>query len=124
LFNIRPHLQCLGEGAFAGSSLEVVTVPDNITDIGAYCFADCRHLLDVTLGLGVRALSERLFKGCFRLRQLIIASVIKVIGEEALFGAKALRGFDFSRLAPQAVIGWSAFSKSDLLSLRLPGSRP
>jgi hypothetical protein len=48
-------------------------------------------------------------------------SVIEGVGEKALFGAKALRGFDFSRLAPQAVIGCSAFSESGLLSLRLPG---
>jgi hypothetical protein len=121
LCNIRPDLQRLGKGAFTGSSLEVVRVPDSITDIGADCFADCRQRLDVTLGLGVRALPMGLFEGSFRLRQLIVASVIEGVGRRALFGAKALRGFDFSRLAPQAVIWGGAFSGGGLLSLRLPG---
>jgi hypothetical protein len=73
------------------------------------------------LGPGVQALPERLFKGCVRLRQLIIASVIAYVGERALVVAKALRGFDFSRLAPRTVIGRSAFSENGLLSLTLPG---
>jgi hypothetical protein len=98
-----------------------VTVPDSVTDVDAGCFPDCRQLRDVAKGLGLRTLPERLVKGCVRLCQLMVASVIEAVRERALVRAKALRGSDFSRLAPRAEIGRSAFSGSGLLSLSLPG---
>jgi BspA type Leucine rich repeat region (6 copies) len=54
----------IGEGAFGGTSLTSVTIPDGVTDIEDGAFAKCFALTMVTIGNGVTNIGGEAFYGC------------------------------------------------------------
>ncbi len=105
------YVSRIGEGAFAGSNIEEITLPSDIAFIDDYAFAGCQRLTSVRfsgnvgkLGKGVfegcgsliaadmslsniGSLPVRTFAGCTSLVSLNLPSRIAHIGTEALAGA-------------------------------------
>ena len=53
----------IGLGAFNGSSIRSVTVPDSVTYISHVAFQDCSSLTNIVIGNGVRTIGAGAFKG-------------------------------------------------------------
>lgn len=51
-------------GAFSNSSITSITIPNSVTKIGAYAFADCENLTTVDIPNSVTIIERDLFSGC------------------------------------------------------------
>lgn len=56
----------LGEAAFRGTAVTAVTLPDTVTSLGWFAFADCPSLAAVTLPASVAFIGYGAFDGCPR----------------------------------------------------------
>lgn len=63
----------IGNGAFSGTAITEMVIPDIITEIGASAFEDCKDLKSVTFGKGITALDAQAFMGCSALETLTVA---------------------------------------------------
>lgn len=54
-------------GAFAGSSIEEIEIPDNVTNMGSYVFSDCVNLKKAYISQNISSLYDRTFQGCTNL---------------------------------------------------------
>lgn len=131
----------IGDGAFAGSSIERITLPIGLKSIGMGAFNDCDRLTELNIPASVVATGERLaagcdnlttvsfgptevaagsFSGCARLTSFMpLTSVTTSIGNGAFAGCKALVEFPFS--CQLISVGDEAFALSGLRSVDLSG---
>ena len=49
-FGEYSSLKMIGHGAFYGSGLEEIDIPDSVEELGDGCFCNCRSLSRVTFG--------------------------------------------------------------------------
>ena len=61
--------------AFVRCALSDVVIPDSVTTIGFYAFMDCKSLVRVTIGSGVRDILADAFRGCNALEEIRITSI-------------------------------------------------
>lgn len=71
--------------AFAGVPLTSISIPDNVTTIGAAAFNDCSRLTSVTLGAGVTKIKVCAFQLCKKLTTLVSYAVLPPVCEEYVF---------------------------------------
>lgn len=51
----------IGQGAFASCNLTKVVIPDSVTRIGDVAFRDCFHIIDLSIGTGIKTIGEKAF---------------------------------------------------------------
>ena len=75
----------IGDAAFAGlTELRKATVAsDSLASIGAFAFADCWSLAELTLPDGLKAIDESAFEYCFELEFCVLPATLEWIGERA-----------------------------------------
>ena len=77
-------LDKIGEGAFAESALEEITLPSQIAEIAPRAFYKCGALKSVTMGdCAVREIPEECFYGCPVLRTIVLPSGLRTVGDRA-----------------------------------------
>ncbi len=57
-----------GSGAFEGSNVRSVTLPDTVLGIGRYAFRDCKELTEIKVSKNLRGIGGRAFQGCINLK--------------------------------------------------------
>jgi hypothetical protein len=82
----NPDLLMLDDGAFKGSNLTSITLPNNITYIGTSVFEGCKELETVNLSENLSILPEKTFWGCSSLKDLYLPDNINTIEKYALGG--------------------------------------
>lgn len=65
-------LQSIGASAFYGSYIRNIDLPHTVTLLPNGCFQQCRRLTSISLGTGMRYLSEYCFDGCTALRHFYV----------------------------------------------------
>ena len=113
----------IGARAFVGKQnryLESVLVPEGVSVIKAEAFAGAKNLRTVFLPTSSNiGLSQGVFKGCTRLREVANSAQINSIGAEAFANCTALQGIEFGKELHR--IGEGAFANcSSLTSVDLP----
>ena len=115
----------IGKRAFAGKQnqyLESVAIPDGVSVIKAEAFAGDKNLRTVVLSTnGNIGLSQGVFAGCTRLREVANSEYINSIGALAFSNCAALQGIAFGKHLHR--IGEGAFANcQSLTSVSLPSS--
>ena len=115
----------IGKRAFAGKQnryLESVTVPEGISVIKSEAFAGGKNLRTVVLSTsGNIGLSQGVFAGCTRLREVANSEYINSVGAFAFSNCAALQGITFGKHLHR--IGEGAFANcGSLTSIDLPAS--
>lgn len=115
----------IGKRAFAGKQnqyLESVAIPDGVSVIKAEAFAGDKNLRTVVLSTnGNIGLSQGVFAGCKRLREVANSEYINSIGALAFSNCAALQGIAFGKHLHR--IGEGAFANcQSLTSVSLPSS--
>lgn len=74
----------IGEGAFSGSRLSEILLPDSLREIGPQAFAHCfSHLTSLVIPRNVEKIGEKAFFSCDKLKKVSIPDSVKKIGKQA-----------------------------------------
>ena len=96
--------------------LSRVTLPKNITSIGAYAFYECENLTYLYAANLLSEISKRAFYECGMLRGIDMSA--QAIGDEAFYGCNAMSHINLS--GGTESIGFRSFSASGIHDLDLP----
>lgn len=80
----------IGDDAFNGSGITGITIPENITSIGARAFQNCTSLNSIVLSESLTKISTNTFYGCTALESITLPSSISSIGTGAFGGCTKL----------------------------------
>ncbi|MBR1878352.1 MAG: leucine-rich repeat domain-containing protein [Paludibacteraceae bacterium] len=120
-----------GSGAMANTSyrsapwydyrsyIVYLSLPDGLTSIGNYAFADCNRLTFVTIPNSVTSIGEWAFSDCYRLTSVTIPNSVNFLGKNVFAGCRSLT----SVVIPDSVtsIGDGAFQNcSSFISIEIP----
>ena len=75
----------------AGSDIEAIKIPSDISAIGLCAFARCTSLAQVTFSPGLLSIEERAFQGCRSLRSVKLPESLHVIDYATFSGCAELR---------------------------------
>lgn len=106
------------DGAFAGSEIREIVIPDGVSSIGDYAFNDCKNLERVTLPASLSSIGKGVFANCTALKDINLSSTkISSIPERAFSGAVMLENVSL----PAAInsVGREAFSHTAIQELSL-----
>jgi hypothetical protein len=92
----------IGDGAFAGSSLTSVTIPNSVTSIGDGAFYGCWSLSSVTIPNSVTSIGDWTFFNCVSLASVTIPDSVTSIGDNAFQDCTSLTSVYFQGNAPSA----------------------
>lgn len=85
------YCESIGEGAFEGTSINEITIPQSITTIPVNCFYGCWNLNKVKLSEGLKVIGTSAFSDCSNLKYITIPSTVEHLGEEAFLGCTSLK---------------------------------
>ena len=101
------------------SSLESITIPNGVTNIGEYAFYGCSSLTSVTIPNGVSKIADRTFSGCEKLYSITLPESITEIEGKAFQNCSSLTNVTIPNNV--ANIGSNAFEGcSSLTSIVIP----
>ena len=96
----------IAENAFRGRKITLITLPDSLTELPAYCFYNCTSLTTAVLGKGVTTLGNNAFSGCTALVSVENTENITTLGSSVFYGCKNLQSISFPKVD---VVSDSAF---------------
>jgi hypothetical protein len=107
----------IGNGAFRGTQLTAVTIPNSVTSIGSRAFYNT-PLANVTIGNGVITIEDYAFRGT-QLTSVTLPNSVTSIGDGAFRETQLT-----SVTIPNSVtsIGYTAFYNTPLTSVTIPNS--
>lgn len=79
-FVIPDNVKNIGSSAFRGCGFRSVTLPDNLTTIERFVFADCEYLNSVVIPETVTAIGNYAFYNCARLSSVVIPNAVTSVG--------------------------------------------
>ena len=86
----------IGKGAFKGTCLVNVTIPDTVTEIGSWAFAECKQLSSVQLSNNLERLDSYAFESCTSLTSIRIPKSLEV-SNWPFDGCSALQNVEFEQ---------------------------
>lgn len=129
-FTIPAHISNIESGAFSGSGLRTIYIPDTITSFSTdffgeksdslYIFSYCKKLESVRLPPSMTTIYASMFSNCIALRSITLHTGITKIGVGAFENCKALT--DLKIPDTVTVIQKEAFDGVCLKSLIIPDS--
>jgi len=93
----------IGNGAFKGKGMKVLTIPDTVTVIGVESFENCINLERINLGSGVSNICDRAFKNCYSVTSIYFKSSPELGKQSLCLGVQShqveceLHGFEPTR---------------------------
>ncbi len=100
-------------------SLEQMTIPSSVTEIGDSAFEGCSKLASVVIPEGVKSVGNRVFASCASLEKVTIGFDVGSIGEFAFYSCPKLKSvFLMCKYAP--AVGDNLFSSVDGTTLYIP----
>lgn len=110
----------IGSYAFANNTtLREVYIPDTVTSMGSHVFTECEVLQSVRLSENLNAIEEEAFSGCSSLEQVTVPDSVQALCIHAFDDCKSLRDVRLGKNL--RLIGWNAFARcKSLKTVRLP----
>ncbi|MBQ7494277.1 MAG: C10 family peptidase [Bacteroidaceae bacterium] len=106
----------IGAAAFRDArALKNLVLPTGVKRVGAAAFADCRALTSLSLTEGVTAIAAETFSGCQAFTSFDLPAAVTAIGDRAFAGCTKLKTFNTATTDPQTwEVGDSIFEGVDL----------
>ena len=119
---ITENIRCMGDYAFADSSVGLVTEGGPLPRMGVGVYENCDGLTRVELQTGTAAIPERTFFGCAALKKITVPYTVTAIGQDAFAGCAALQSVTYNGTTVQwdAIelgSGNEAFLNAELLGI-------
>ena len=97
-----------------------VAIPQTVTEIYPYCFANHREITDISIPDSVSKIGEGAFSGCTRLTGVSLPAAVVEVAGDTFYGCTALQTITWSQVTE---IGANAFyGCTSLRGLALPAS--
>ena len=117
---LLPGVQTIGESAFAGTGIEEFSLPESVTSIGNYAFANCDNLTEVVIPETVTSIGESVFADCENVEKVVWSDKLTEIPKNTFKNCVSLKDIDFGNVQS---IGTSAFDTcTSLTSVNIPDS--
>lgn len=114
-------LERIEDKAFYGCAIKNISLPGNITKLGALAFANCILLEDIRMGSNLTSIGSQCFSNCMSLENVRLSNRLTVIPENCFQDCSAIRNLTL----PEGLqrIERSAFLRcSSIIFLRIPAS--
>ncbi len=119
IYYIPNSITSIGEGAFFGSSLANIEMPNSLIGIGQNAFSDCISLTSIKIPNSVMAMDMFAFYNCSSLTSIEISNSVSYIGYSVFYGCSSLKSVEIPNSV--AKIGDYAFQNcSELASIEIP----
>ena len=92
-FKFFTRVTIVDDFLFDGWSIESITLPDNIQEIGRYAFSECKNLTNITFPKVMREIKEGAFGGS-GLRSVSFPNALVIIRENAFYLCRSLTSVD------------------------------
>lgn len=104
-------LKAVGDGTFKGTGLRTLNIPKGVYWLGDGILSECESLDHITIPENIGQIPARMFENCKNLKKVELQENLFEIGEHAFFGCSSL---DFL-IIPDSVkqIGLDAFTNTD-----------
>ena len=89
-YTIPNTVTIIGYGAFAGSAIRNVVIPDTVKKVGAFAFFNCSNLTAINFPSSVEDLGGYVCSGCINLVSAGIQGNVTVLGTEAFWSCTKL----------------------------------
>ena len=109
--------------AFRDTSIESLSIPDSVVELGEGCFYGCKSLRSVIFGASSRV--ERICADAFcgtSIESLSIPDSVVELGKKCFYGCKSLRSVIFGASSRVERICAEAFCGTSIESLSIPDS--
>ena len=117
---IPDNVTKIGAYAFSGcSSLTSVTIPGGVTSIGGSAFLGCSSLTSVTIPSGVKTIETGTFRNCTSLTSVTIPSSVKTIESDAFLNCSSLTSVTIPG-SVTSIEGYAFCLCSSLTSVTIP----
>ncbi len=115
----------IGGGAFHGSGITQLKIPERVKRLDEYVFEDCYNLTSITLPEGLVSIGDNAFYSCGKLEEIYIPSTVEKIGCDCFNDCNKLKSVIFEKNIQQETqlkqIGEGAFEDCTALkTIRLP----
>jgi len=117
---IQSNIRAIGDGAFYGSGLVSMAVPDTVTSIGYQAFSACASLTSLSIGSGITKIPDSMCNSDVSLASVTLPDTITAIGVGAFQSCAKLTAITLP--SELKTIGSLAFMESGLTSLDVPAS--
>ena len=107
----------IADYAFYKSNINSLIIPDNVVEIGVYCFYDCSNLTNVSIKGPVKRIEKYTFYNCSNLINFSTQEELEYIDDYAFYSAPLSNGFNFTPSIKY--IGDYAFSGIECPSITL-----
>ena len=87
----------IGSYTFANTSIKSIEIPENVESIGDGCFKNCKELENIVINGNVFLIGDNAFGGCDKIRDIYIADSVKDIGRTSFAGCTSLETVYMSR---------------------------
>ena len=115
------NVETISDGAFSGSSLQSITLPDSVHTIGNYVFQGCRSLTSVTLPNNLQSIGYFAFADCRSLTSLTLPDPVESIGISTFDGCTSLSSLTLSS-SLKTISNRALYNCPELTSLTVPAS--
>jgi len=121
---IPNRVTSIGQYAFEGCRLTTLVIPDSVTELGMYAFTNCTSLQTLTIGSGLKILSEGAFGACDNLETVVIPDTVEEIGDLAFAACNDLCYVEIG--TGVTAIGYEAFYSDgmEIEEFRFRGDAP
>ena len=89
--------------SFAPAGVTEYTIPDSVTEIGAWAFSHCSSLTSITIGNSVTTIGYGAFNGCSNLTSITIPDSVTTIGEHAFYWCSSLESVYCKPTTPPSI---------------------
>lgn len=114
-------LQKIGRGAFSGSGITSIEIPQGVTIVGDYAFMRCNELTSIQIPTSVSTLGTRAFAYCSKLEEVQMLADIQTIPEGLFEACGGIKELYFDGLAQCTEIGqWALAECNGIETLVLP----
>ena len=103
------------------SSLTSVTIPNSVTSIGEYAFANCSSLTSLTIGNSVAFIGDGAFQGCSGLTSMTIPNSVTSIGRDAFNACSSLTSVTIPN-SVTSIGSWVFCNCRSLTSVTIPNN--
>ena len=115
---IKSNVTEIGFGAFRGTSLIRITLPNSVTKIGNSAFQLCQNLKSIELPSGLEEIAGSMFSSCSSLKSVTIPNSVTKIGESAFNCCSNLKTVQLSNNIIE--IGAGAFASTAIQEISIP----